>query len=157
MLPFILSEWEHFINVKGIYASDNCTIINVIYYEENSNSRAGVSQEDLSNNWGSSRREWPGFGRSGMELDLTVLKNVLFQTCLTFHGSFEEHFAAATSKNTIMAPRGLVRAYEAELGRWSRSRWGCGWRRAYIWSQSRAGKKDVKLQIKICGILANIL
>jgi len=50
MLPFILSEWEHFINVKGIYASDNCTIINVIYYEENSNSRAGVSQEDSSNN-----------------------------------------------------------------------------------------------------------
>lgn len=111
-----------FINVMVIYASDNHTIINVTCSEKDSNSRAGVSQDDLSNNWGSSRIEWPGFGWSGMELDLTGLMNALFKTSLTFHGSFEEHFAAATSKNTIMTPRGLVRAHKAELGRWSRSR-----------------------------------
>jgi len=56
-----------------------------------------------------------------MFVDFIFLNSKCIKTCLTFHSSFEEHFAAATSKNTVMAARGLIGADKAKLGRWSRS------------------------------------
>lgn len=38
------SEWEHFIHVNGIYASDNHTIINATYYEKMSDIMDGIFQ-----------------------------------------------------------------------------------------------------------------
>lgn len=68
----------------------------------------------------------------------------LFKTHTTFHRSFEEYFAAPTSQDPVMTPWGFVRAHKAEFGRWSRCRGGAGWRRADIWSHSRAkeGRKQ---------------
>lgn len=83
-----------------------------------------------------------GLKTDDMHGDFIFIINKLIQAGPTFHCPFEEHFAAATRQDTVVAPRGLVRAHQAELGRWSRGCWGCGWRRAYIWPHSRAERKQ---------------
>lgn len=121
----------------------------------------GFSSRILAKTWIPLRLNRLVFNVDDMYVAFTFLNSKFIRTHLTFHSSLEEHFAAATGQNTIVTTRGLIRANKTKLGRWSRSCWGCGWRRAYIWSHSRA-KKQTKNSIKILWtkiyrILANII
>lgn len=134
---YTVSEWEHFINVNAICASANTPLSMLFTMKRSVIQWMGFSRRILAK-----ARIPVGLSTLVWDVDFLLLNRKLLTPCLTFHSSLEEHFAAATSKNPIMTPRGLVRADKTELGRWSRSCWGCGWRRAYIWSHSRAtGKK----------------
>lgn len=62
-----------------------------------------------------------GLKMDDMRGDFIFLSSKLMQAGRTFHCPFEEHFAAATRQDTVVAPGGLVRAHQAQLGRWSRS------------------------------------
>lgn len=100
----------------------------------------GVSSRILAKTWIPVRLDRLVLNVDEMHADVTFSNSRFPKPRLTFHGSFEEDFAAAAGQDAVVAAGGLVRADQAELGRWSRRRRGCGWRGAYIWSQPGARK-----------------
>lgn len=87
----------------------------MIYYDKISDLMDGTFSRILAKPW------MLGVKMDDMCGDFVFLISKLVRAAPTFHCPFEEHFAAATRQDTVVAPGGLVGAHQAELGRWSRS------------------------------------